>query len=98
MKNGDIYLDFTTNPSLADAMGDANVGDKIKLELEIQVKSKDDKGISASIEPGSVVPDGYEKEEAGDDSIETMPPPQPPGAVTPPPPVIQAMNLRKKGS
>lgn len=103
-KNQDIYLDFQTNPSLAQALADANPGDEIKMELTVMVKSKDDKGLSGTIEPGSVVPDGYEpdpddKEDGGspDDDDTTANAPQPPGSLATPP-VVSAMNLRKKGT
>lgn len=96
-KNQDLYLDFISNPSLADALGDANPGDTIKLSLEILVKSKDDKGLSAAIQPDSVVPEGFEKEPTGpDDTGDITPAPEPPGSLATPP-VVQAMKLRKKG-
>lgn len=97
MKNQDIFFNFTTNPSLADALADTNVGDTVKVELEVLVTSKDDKGISGTIQPDSVVPEGYEKEEPSDDNDDVPAPvPSPPGSLASAP-VMQAMNLRKKG-
>lgn len=95
MKNQDVYLDFQTNPSLADALGDANVGDTVKLEMEIMVKSKDDKGLSGVIQPNSVVPEGFEVED-DEENGNTTPAPQPPGSLATEP-VTQAMTLKKKG-
>lgn len=95
MRNQDIFLDFTANPSLGDALSSYNVGDTCKLEIAVQIKSKDDKGISGVIQPDSIVPEGYEKEEGSDDAGST-PAPVPPGGLAVPP-VTQVMQLRKKG-
>lgn len=95
MRNQDIFLDFTTNPSLGDALKEYNVGDTCKLTVEVLIKSKDDKGISGVIQPDSIVPEGYEKEPGSDDAGAT-PAPVPPGGLAVPP-VTQVMNLRKKG-
>lgn len=100
-RNCDGYYDFKANPSLADALADVNVGDKIKVEQEIIVLSKDDKGIAFNVEPESVIPNGYEKEEPDPDDEdpsvgEVTPTVQPPGALSVAP-VQQAMYLRKKG-
>lgn len=96
-RNQDIYFAFDTNPSLADSLADKNPGDVFEVTLKVQVKSKDDKGLSGTIEPDSVVPEGYEPEEETEDSItDTTPPPQPPGSLVVPP-ITQVMNLRKKG-
>lgn len=94
-RNSDVYLDFKSNPSLGDALADKAVGDKITLEMEVMIISKDDMGAACTIEPNSVIPDGYEKEEDPDEIGETTPVPQPPGALSVAP-VTQAMYLRKK--
>jgi hypothetical protein len=94
-RNQDIYLDFVTDPSLAAAFNDYNPGDKCTFEVTIEIKSKDMKGLSGTIEPGSVTPEGYEREEPNNDSGVTTPAPQPPGSFATAP-VTVAMNLRKK--
>lgn len=98
LRNSDIYLDFTRDPSLASALADYNVGETCTLEIEVKIVSKDAKGIAGSIEPGGAIPEGYEREESDEDEGGvTTPPPQPPGsqAVAP---VTVAMNLKKKGA
>lgn len=96
LRNSTIYLDFTQNPSLADALASSNVGDKCKIEVEVEIISKDLKGLAGSIAPGDAVPDGYEAEEPKDTDVDTTPAPQPPGSFATAP-VTVAMNLRKKG-
>ena len=96
MRTQDIYLDFTSNPSLAEALSGKQAGDKIKLELEVLVKGIDEKGISGEIEPGTIVPEGYEAEEPDEEGNQTTPAPPPPGALTVAP-VTVAMGLKKKG-
>lgn len=95
-RNQDCFFDFKSNPSLGDALADKNPGDKFTVEMEVMVVSKDDKGMSVTIEPNSVVPSGYEKEEDPDKIGEMTPTVQPPGALSVAP-VQQAMYLRKKG-
>ncbi len=97
MRNLDIYLDFTADPDLASALSETPVGTKIKLEVEVLVTDLDAKGLTGTIEPGSIVPEGYKRVEGEDDQPSATPAPPPPGslAVTP---VVQVMNgLRKKG-
>jgi len=100
MTNQDVYLDFTNNPTLADALSDANVGEKVKVEMVLLVKSKDDKGLSAAIDPGSVVPEGYEPVEGGDDNDGDEPaaPPQPAAGSMQAQPVEVMQRIKKKGS
>jgi hypothetical protein len=101
MRNMDMYLDLSENPTLADAMQGKNAGDQVKLELTMLVKSIDDKGITGAIVPGSVVPDGYEPEEPQDDgpsgAARTAVPPSPNAGPVPPTPVEVAMGIRRKG-
>lgn len=96
LRNSKIYLDFTQNPSLSDALADKNVGDKCTAEVTFEIISKDLKGIDASIAPGDVTPEGYEAEEPKDTNVDTTPAPPPPGSFATAP-VTVAMNLRKKG-
>ena len=96
MRNNSIYLDLTQDPSLGSALSGANVGDTCKLIVEMEIISKDEKGIAGSISPGDVTPEGWEREEPSGSDVTTAPAPQPPGSQATAP-VTVAMALRKKG-
>lgn len=95
-RNDSAFLDFKTNPSLADALGDVNVGDEFEAKVTFCLISKDSKGLSCSIE--KIIPDGFEEEEPDEiDSAGTAPDTaQPPGYLGPAP-VVTAMKLKRKG-
>ncbi len=100
-RNDDIFIDFKKNPEVASALNDKNAGDECDLELTIEIISKDSKGISAKIQPGSIVPEGYVQEEDDDQPISSTQASanQPPGYLGPEvPAVVSAMRLKKKGS
>lgn len=98
MRNQSIFLDFTSNASLAQALADKNPGDKVTLEMVVTVKTKDDQGMTGDIDPGTVVPEGFEPEEP--EQGETTDPTagaDMQGTVPSMPPVMVAMGLKKKG-
>jgi hypothetical protein len=100
-RNDDLFISFPKNPEVQTALADKNVGDTCKLELEIEIISRDSKGISATITPGSIVPEGYEQEDDEEDTggNVTASANQPPGYLGPEtPPVISAMRLKRKGT
>ena len=95
MRNQDLYLDFEANPALAEALANQNPGDKVKLELTVLIKSKDERGLSAVVEPGTIVPEGYEQE-PGNDQDTPQRVPQPQAGTNAVMPVTVAMGLKKK--
>lgn len=102
-RNDDAFFSYAKNPDLQTALADKQVGDTCKLELEVEIISRDSKGISANIVENSVTPEGYEMEDTPDDMPISSTSPsanQPPGYLGPTqsPPVITAMRLKKKGS
>ena len=63
MKNK-FNLDFKDNPDLAKAFAEVRPGDKVSLEIELQVDSIDENGMVGSIE--SITAEG-------EDEVETSP-------------------------
>lgn len=96
--NAEAFLSFKTNPSLADAINDVNVGDEFSAEVKFTLISKDSKGAACQI--SEIVPAGYELEEPSDNDQPTTNPgsTQPPGYLGSSQPVVTAMRLKKKGS
>lgn len=95
--NMGCYLNFLDNASLGDALNDKNPGDKFTIELELQVLSKDEKGMACEIVPGSETPAGFELEDTpDDDDTPRTPQPQPPGDLNEQP-INVLTSLRRKG-
>lgn len=96
--NQSAYFSFRTNPSLGDALADINPGDEFKVEVTLQCLSKDDKGISCDVVPGTVVPEGFVLEDNPTaDEIQKTPSPEPPGSLSQQP-ITVLTSLRRKGS
>jgi hypothetical protein len=95
-RNDSAFLDFKSNPSLADALADVNVNDEFKCEVTFCLISKDSKGAACSIE--LCVPEGYEAEEPDtDDTAATAPNLSSAPGYLGPSTVVTAMKLKKKG-
>jgi hypothetical protein len=53
-----VLLDFSNNPELRAALSTYKVGQKLKLEVELQIDSFTEEGLEGSVK--SIAPEGYE--------------------------------------